>query len=158
MAELNYKDLSIHQRINLKGLIGAWTDIAVERFQKEIQTKVYGARRSSRKRKLRQSGSLKQRWWSQTSVADAGNRVRLEFLQYGRFVDMGVGKGVDIHQARYARVRRNGEKQTRRPKKWYSRRKGFETHRLRELLTRYHVNLPIDLIENALTGDLTLTV
>lgn len=173
MTELREQDLSIHERINLRGLLQAWTDIAIERFQKEQMSKVYGLRtnrknvsrsmlgrtyRFGSRNKNKRTYNLRNAWHQQVRLSDVRNSVRLEFLQYGRFVDMGVGRGLDIHEAKWNRNRRNGETVTREPKRWYAKRKGFETHRLRELLTRYHVNVPIELLENSLSGRLTLNV
>jgi hypothetical protein len=176
----DYRDLDINSRINLKGLIAAWSDIAIERFQKEQTEKVYGVmglrttkrgvQRTMLSRNYRfgnqirskRTFALRSDWKNRATLGGANGggitRVQLSFLMYGRFVDMGVGRGVDSALARYGRVRANGETLNRKPKKWYSRRKGHETHRLRELLARYYVNMPIDLIENALSASIALTI
>ncbi|QIP16833.1 hypothetical protein G8759_31410 [Spirosoma aureum] len=168
MTELTYKELDINQKINLKGILSAWNQIAIERFQGELAEKVYtSSRRSSRKRSRRRryasrlSGKLMTDWRSRVYGDSSGGGLlgtQLSFLLYGRFVDMGVGNGIDAAEAKWRRTRKNGEPTTRQPKRWYSRRKGFETHRLRELLTQHYVNVSLDALENFLEGAVTIHV
>lgn len=151
-------DLDINQKINLKALVQAWLRITQERFADELDQKLYKRSRSRKKKPLARTMRLRNDW--HTGLRESGGDVRgaqLSFLQYGRFVDMGVGKGTDYALARYQRIRSNGEKQSRRPVRWYSKRKGYETHRLRELLVQHHIDIPLDLLENALTTRLELT-
>lgn len=155
-----YRDLDINQKINLKTVVGKWLQFTQERFQKDLETKVYGRKRSNRKRPLRRSHRLKSDW--QRSMTMIGNNdvgsASMSFLMYGRFVDMGVGKGTDYATSQYQKVRANGEKRTRRPARWYAKRKGHETHRLRELLVDHYVSIPLTTIENALTGSVSVSV
>ena len=66
--------------------------------------------------------------------------IRLKFNYYGKFVDMGVGKGVKIADvrenktARYLNGRMTGNR--RRPKKWYSKTLYSQTAVLRDILAR----------------------
>ena len=156
MATPSHRDLNINERINLKALLAAWTRITIERFQGDIDAKVYATGRKGGKkaRPIKRSGRLKTAWYSQNRVASPGSgmsTIQIAFSLYGRFVDMGVGRGMGIGEATYRRNRKNGEPITGKPKKWCSRRKGFETYRLAQLLKRYRINLPIGLVENALT-------
>lgn len=48
-------------------------------------------------------------------------QMMLIMLRRGRFVDMGVGKGVPIERVKVARTRARGSKRKRKPKKWYSK-------------------------------------
>lgn len=159
---MNYRDLDINQRINLKGLFAAWARITIERFQqKELGPKVYSRYdRSTKSRVARQTrtGNLRRDWRFQIMASSLASSVQISFPLYGRFVDMGVGNGVDYALSRYARKRANGETLKRKPKRWYSKRKAYETHRLRELMVRHYVNLPVDLLENALSTTINLTV
>ena len=167
----NYRDFDINQRINLKGLVSAWLRITEERFQGELNQKLYGSRTSKKGvqrsllgnyrfgRKRGRTNQLRTNW--RNNMPGSGGGVmgaHISFLLYGRFVDMGVGKGVDSALSQYQRNKRNGEEQSRKPVRWYSKRKGYETHRLRELLTRYYVDVPMDLLENALTTQVALTL
>lgn len=65
-------------------------------------------------------------------------RITLAFEYYGRFVDMGVGRGTRIGQVKENAVSRRLEGKMlgnrRRPKKWYSRRLAAETLRLEEIM------------------------
>lgn len=47
--------------------------------------------------------------------------LALIMLRRGRFVDMGVGRGVPIERVKAHRDRSRGAKRKRRPKKWYSK-------------------------------------
>ncbi|OIN57620.1 hypothetical protein [Arsenicibacter rosenii] len=159
---MNYRELDINQRINLKGLFAAWTDITVDRFRKELDRKVYSRydrRTRSRVSRATRTGELRTNWRQQVRMADlSSGGIMISFLKYGRFVDMGVGKGVDYALSKYSRVRANGDPIKRRPKRWYAKRKAYEVHRLRELMVRYYVNIPVDLLENALTTSINITI
>ncbi|QJD79567.1 hypothetical protein [Spirosoma rhododendri] len=161
MSELAtaYRYLDINQKINLKTVVSKWLQFARERFGEDLEKFVYNRKRSSRKRPLRRSYRLKSDW--STGMNMSGNDVNsafLSFLLYGRFVDMGVGKGTDYATSQYQKVRKNGEPRNRRPARWYAKRKGYETHRLRELLVDHYVSIPITTIENALTGSVSISV
>lgn len=155
-----YSSLDINEKINLKSVISKWLQYTQERFQQDLEKKVYGRKRSSRKRPLRRSNRLKGDWRRGMSMIgkDAVGSAFLSFMFYGRFVDMGVGKGTDYATSQYQKVRANGEKRTRRPARWYAKRKGYETHRLRELLVDHYVSVPLTTIENALTASVSVGV
>ncbi|QIP15707.1 hypothetical protein G8759_25270 [Spirosoma aureum] len=162
-TELTYRDLDINQKINLKGILQGWNGITVERFQGELAEKVYATPiRSSRRRAKRRriTGALMRDWRSRVYGDSEGGLLgsQISFLIRGRFVDMGVGNGIDAAEAKYNRVRKNGEPMVRRPKRWYSKRKGYETHRLRELLARHYVNTTLDALESYLDGSVTIHV
>ncbi|MFD1143048.1 hypothetical protein ACFQ4C_18115 [Larkinella insperata] len=162
---MNYSDLDINAKINLKAALRAWAKYSVDHFQDELDKKVYRSKVLTRKKggrdskgrftsaPPRRSGALRKSWW--TSVQ--GDRVTLLFLQYGRYVDMGVGKGVSHTDRVVSRLIRD-DAPGRRRKPWYSKRKGYEIRRLREILTQMHVSIPVDAIENALTFSVNLSV
>lgn len=154
-----YQSLDLNQRINLKGLVEAWSRITVERFQAQIDKKVYGRKRSSRKRSLVRSGRLRSDWRSRLYLdrqAGGVKGLQLSFLLYGRFVDMGVGKGTSYALSKYQGNRKNGEPRTRKPARWYSKEKTHQIHRLRELMARYYVNIVPQALENYLTDSVTV--
>ncbi|GAB3961277.1 hypothetical protein GCM10028805_60280 [Spirosoma harenae] len=157
----SYSQLDLNQRINLKGLVEAWSRITVERFQKRIDEKVYNRRRSARKRSLVRSGRLRSDWRRRLYLDRSAGGVKglqLSFLLYGRFVDMGVGKGTSYALSKYQGNRKNGEPRTRKPARWYSKEKTFQVHRLRELMARYYVNISVAALENYLTDSVTVHV
>ncbi|MBD2700157.1 hypothetical protein IC229_05890 [Spirosoma sp. BT702] len=158
----NYSQLDINQRINLKGLVEAWSSITIERMQKQIDQKVYGRRRPrSRKRSLVRTGKLRSDWRKRLYVDRANGGIKgmqLSFMLYGRFDDMGVGKGTTYALSKYQRVRKNGETMTRKPSRWYSKEKAHQVHRLRELMARYYVNITLAALENYLTDAVTVHV
>ncbi|GAB3550482.1 hypothetical protein [Spirosoma fluminis] len=149
----SYNDLDINQRINLKGLVQAWQRISVDRFRGDLNEKLYARKWAKKAKKLYRTYQLRNNW--RMSLSGAGDDVRdanLSFLLYGRFVDMGVGNGVSYALSKYQSVRKNGERRTRRPIRWYSKRKSYELHRLRELLTQHYIEIPLEVLENALTA------
>jgi hypothetical protein len=82
----------------------AWAKIVIERFELKITHLKIGSR-----------GELLKSFASQL-YADSGgdvSKIVFGFLYYGRFTDMGVGKGVKIGQA--------GVGNNRRVKPWYAK-------------------------------------
>jgi hypothetical protein len=79
-------------------------------------------------------------------IGNSGNmpeRVDFTFNHYGKFVDMGVGKGVEIGD-----VKDRGESR-RRPKKWYSKTMYAQIIKLREILAKKYGRVAaISIIEN----------
>lgn len=78
-------------------------------------------------------------------VASGGNveSVMVKFMQYGRFVDMGVGRGMttgsrkELGDQKFFKKRNAGgqlHKYLRKPKPWYSKTKKREVARLREIM------------------------
>ena len=85
--------------------------------------------------------------------------VIIKFQQYGRFVDMGVGRGFQrgirkqLGDQKYFK-KRNASGQLhsvgRTPKPWFSKTKTREVARLRELLLAHHENLVLNQHESKL--------
>lgn len=161
---MKYADLDLHQRINLKGVYDSFLRIAIERFKNEQQKKIYRYKVRAIKRSgkwvLREPhtknlyNSFRRSYRAGLSGKDT---LTLEFLLYGRFVDMGVGRDQTVN---YTQVRRRyGAKKhniNRRPKRWYSKRKRAEEIRLNEILReRFGMGL-IKLTETYLTGVITI--
>lgn len=164
---MRYEDLNINQKINTKAALAAWAKYSVEHFQAELDKKVYGLRTSQKQRIQRSSlgnsyrfgsrkgrtNNLRRTWWQMAT----GERVVINFLLYGRFLDMGVGRGTthtDRLTARQLGLGRVGR--TRR--NWYSKRKGYEIKRLNEILAQQNIHLLVDSLENALTLSVNLTI
>ncbi|CCH01629.1 hypothetical protein FAES_3622 [Fibrella aestuarina BUZ 2] len=157
----SYQDLDINERINFKAALAAWSRYAVAHFGESLDKNLYGlrtARKSGVQRSVLGAGyrfgrgrpartnALKQRWWQ----APGANNVVLEFLLYGRFVDMGVGRGTSHTDRLVSRQLREG-RAGRTAKRWYAKRKAYEVKRLREILADMTIRVPLDLVENALT-------
>lgn len=95
------------------------------------------------------TGALKGSFEFQVNADPSGmlKSITLFFLYYGRFPDMGVGKGMGIESVKENRSKwasALGENSKRVPKKWYSPVFTREYNRLMELLIEYY---QIDLIK-----------
>lgn len=114
--------------------VEGWAHYAIVEFQKSLDKKKVGVTRqlyNSFKKQLTGSGG------------DV-KAVMLKFLMYGRFRDMGVGRGMKAYEratnkANLIAAKRYGADvpySRRMPKRWYSKTKWAETLRLGELLAR----------------------
>lgn len=158
---MNYRNMNIHDRINLKGTYETFLKIAVQRFRDSMDKKIYRTRQSVRKgKKQTRTRELYNSFKTTLSMGVVGNTsVRIDFLMYGRFVDMGVGRGMSLN---YALVRKRfGAKRTgitRRPKRWYPKKKRHEELRLQEIMAqRYGVSM-VTLVEQALEKTFTVNL
>jgi len=138
------------QTPELLQLIDKWLDIVVDQLHNALDEYDIG--------KL--DGDL---WKSITgSIVSSGGSVQeviVKFMQYGRFVDMGVGKGMPIGSQRklgkkqYSK-NRNGSGQllshNRKSKPWYSKTKYREIARLRELMADSLSDQAFSVIEGAI--------
>lgn len=166
--------IDIHSKINMRGLVADWLKYNQERFQEDLDKKVYGLRTSKKgvqrsqlgkdykfgsgARKSSRTNNLRTAWRYALSGSSDDVQADYSFPLYGRFVDMGVGKGTDYALSKYQSIRKNGEPRTRRPIRWYSKRKSYELHRLRELMTKYHIDVTLDSLEIALTAKVEVIV
>jgi hypothetical protein len=89
--------------LNINVTLQAWADIVIDRWEQKIQTL-----------KINYSHQLYESFHNHVRAEADGNAAKIEFAfnYYGKFVDMGVGKGVKLED--------RGTVTTRRPKKWYS--------------------------------------
>lgn len=151
---MNYKDLDINDRINLKGTYEQFLKITVDRFKAELDRKVYRSRSGNEK----QTGELRKAWKTKLSMGSGGNdKLTIDFPMYGRFIDMGVGRGVNMNAA-LLRKRYSIHKPDvpRKPIKWYSRRKTAEEKKLAEILAeKYGIGL-VKLAESLLSNTVTI--
>lgn len=154
---MDYNQLDINQRINLKVTYQSFLKIAIERFKGSLDKKLYryrsrGARKLTRTRNL--YNSMEDYMIMGTSGIDM---LQIKFLLYGRFLDMGVGKGTNVNAAmlrkRYT-VHRSEE--PRKPIRWYSKTKEAEQHKLAEILaSQYGIGM-VKLAENLLNNTVTI--
>lgn len=158
---MNYAELDINQKIQTKAALQAWAKYSVDHFRTELDRKVYGVR-SSKKGVQRsflgsytfgskhpRTNQLRKSWWQNVNVGGGVDRVMIEFMLYGRFIDMGVGRGT-THTGRIVNRQLKLGRSPRTRKLWYSKRKGYEIHRLREILAAQNIHLLLDSLETAL--------
>lgn len=113
---------------------------------------IWALQGSIAKYKIKGSGALMKSFTYKLSYGADGmpKRVTIGFYQYGKFIDMGVGKGVKIGDvkgnAEVWRALSSGERKgqkTRKPKKWYSPTMYYEYQRMAELLVeKYKIEIP----------------
>ncbi len=153
---MTYADLDINQKIEFKQVLDAWSRVAVDRFGQSLDRRVYRVRTTrtgTRATNKNATGNLKQNWWR--TATESG--VVLQFLQYGRFVDMGVGKGTR-HTDRLVnrQLREGGTGRKRRA--WYAKTKTHEIKKLREIMANLGVDLPLNFVESALNLTVNRTI
>lgn len=119
------------QQIDLKTTVTAWADIVVQNWREKLkQMGVYDTWN------LYNSFD---KYGTEIPVNAQGNPVSVtfNFQVYGRFVDMGVGKGVKIGDVKMLNAERSAgnrhlSSNRRKPRKWYS----SEFYRQRQQLER----------------------
>ena len=100
----------------------------------------------TRKFRIGVSGHLENSFSHRTTghSEDENIKVMFQFLYYGKFVDMGVGRGTNISQVKENRTSRMlmGKMlgNQRIPKKWYSKTLFAETATLKEILAREYAH------------------
>ncbi|MGN8055634.1 hypothetical protein ACTJKN_05125 [Pedobacter sp. 22163] len=133
-------------------LVDAWLDILIDKFHDALD--------------FYEIGKLDGELWKSIvghviqSNGDV-NSVIVKFMQYGRFVDMGVGRGMtkgyksELGASNFARNRNDQgqlHKFNRKAKPWYSKTKYREIARLREIMAGTMSNQALAEIENALNN------
>lgn len=108
-----------------------WLDITISKFIENM-----------RRLRIQDTGALMASFRQQV-VASAEGRLQLtlSYALYGKFVDMGVGRGMGAGVKKgddgYDRIRQTRgqlRRHTRQPRNWYSRELGYQTKRLSELM------------------------
>jgi hypothetical protein len=158
---MQYNDLDINQRINLKATLMAFKKYAVKDWQTDLQKKLYRYNRSAAGNPIKtpRTRALQQDWDSSLiSTVKGISTLRFQFPIYGRFLDMGVGKGTSYEERRTWRSRRVDTRQvlherssSRQRVPWYSKRKGYNQHRMSELLVKRYGLGMAQFVENQLT-------
>ena len=127
------------ENTDLRLTIDAWADIVLSNWIDKIEKLRIGY-------SFQLDESLKYE-----IISNAGNlpeRVEFSFNYYGKFVDMGVGKGVKLDQVKDQRGDGSGNKY-RRKKPWYSKTMYAEIIKLREILAKKYGRIAaISIIEN----------
>lgn len=108
---------------NIELTLQAWSDIVEQRWIDKIV-----------KLGIVQTGALENSFRHQVITDGAGNPERIEFAfnYYGRFIDMGVGRGHTSSIA--AQVKIEKAKAGRRAKPWYSATLYAERQKLAQIL------------------------
>jgi hypothetical protein len=112
----------LHKRIYEKGVLRDWAKYLREKLLDRIDQYHIG-----------KTGDLARS--IRTSVSP--DRVFLQFSYYGKFVDMGVGKGSrigDVKENSSVLSKAIGIRQSRKPKKWYSRTMAGQIKKLSEII------------------------
>jgi hypothetical protein len=86
-------------------------------------------------------------------------KIEFAFLYYGKFVDMGVGKGVKIGDVKESATSRRLEGKMlgnrRKPKKWYSKTIAAEVKRLAEIMEyEYSHKAALTIVENVMDSSI----
>jgi hypothetical protein len=114
-----------------KQIADAWAKITIKRWQKKIQGLSIG-----------ETGELTRSFLYDVVASAQGDVLKIDFAfkYYGKFVDMGVGKGVKVGQVKENQDSRKLEGKMlgnrRRPKKWYSKTFAAEAMKLGEILAK----------------------
>lgn len=158
---MKYNELDINQRINLKATLMAFKKFAVKDWQTDLQKKLYRYSRTAAGNPIRtpRTRNLHRDWDSSLIGTVTGlSTLRFKFPLYGRFLDMGVGKGTSYEERRTWRSRRVDTRQVLRDRTssrqrvaWYSKRKGYNQRRMAELLTKRYGLGMTQFVENQLT-------
>jgi hypothetical protein len=128
-----------------------WLDITISRFIENMRTL-----------RIQDTGALMASFQQQVVGSAEGRlQLRLSYALYGKFVDMGVGRGMGagVRQGDdgYDRIRRQLRRHTRQPRNWYSRELSYQTKRLSELMLDLYGNVLIATATNV-AAQTTLTL
>ncbi|MGI4866169.1 MAG: hypothetical protein ACRYFZ_19750 [Janthinobacterium lividum] len=108
-----------------------WLDITITRFIENM-----------RQLRIQDTGTLMASFQKQVVGSAEGRlQLRLSYALYGKFVDMGVGRGMGAGITKkddgYDRIRKNRgqlRRYARKKRNWYASEMGYQTKRLSELM------------------------
>ena len=155
---MRYQDLDIHGRINLKDTYQRFLEIAVERFQASQNKRIYNvARRGTAKKRPPRTKNLYNSFSTKMLLMGVNDQLQIEFLMYGRYLDMGVGRGANAAQAKLKRRYRAHRQETpRKPRRWFSKTKAREHRKLSEILAKRYGIAYVQMVESTLSQTVTL--
>ena len=145
----------MNQDTTHRELAVSWLDITVERFVANL-----------REQRIVNTGALLASFKKQVIGEAQGDqlRLRLSYALYGKFVDMGVGRGMKAGVRKgddgYDRIRNTRGKLRRHVRKarpWYSKEIAHQTKRLAELMLDLYGQVLIPQTLSALPGETSLT-
>lgn len=143
----------LHDKINMRGLIDDWARIAIDRYKKEIAKKNIGV-----------SGALSRSFQKEITVSGGDVKaVYIRFLMYGRFRDMGVGRGLKAYERKINKefliaaktYGANVEYVRRQPKRWFNKPKMAQIYKLREILAKELDHAVVTNIQDFFSDDMT---
>jgi hypothetical protein len=133
----------IEQVININGSLKAWAYITVKNWHQNLQ-----------KKKIGQSGDLDDSFKEEVKGEEPNEVVTFLFNYYGKFVDMGVGKGVKMGDVKELSMSRRllgrNSVTPRRAKKWYSKELSFQTYRLSKIMQEKYGRKAVGIIVEGL--------
>ncbi len=116
---------------NIGLTVEAWADIVIERWEQKIE-----------RLGIMSTGALLRSFYHtvQTQANGDPELIIFTFEYYGKFVDMGVGRGVTVEQV---------ESSNRRPKYWYSKVFFSQLEKLKDILAaKYARKAQLEIITN----------
>ena len=122
---------SSQTKLSEREIAQAWAKITIIKWKKKLASNRIG-----------NTGTLLRSFKYNVLASAGGNvlKITLLFEYYGRFVDMGVGKGVKIGDVKESAASRklSGKMlgNRRRPKKWYSKTFHAEVMKLSEIFAK----------------------
>jgi hypothetical protein len=128
-------------------LIQAWAKYTIERLQRSID-----------KKKVIDTGSLRYSLLYHLLAGPNGeiSNIQLTFNYYGKFVDMGVGKGQKIESVKGNRDLISLAGHGRRPKVWFSKTFYSEVTELRDLLLQNYGEEGAQIIKETISQTILL--
>ncbi|WP_028666320.1 hypothetical protein [Runella zeae] len=163
------KNLTLNERINLRGMLSQFQKYAIKDWQEQLDKKVYRKRGTKiitkdgyQATRIRfRSGALRREWNSSLHMNSGLSTLSFKFPLHGRMVDMGVGKGISYTDQKYASSRfgrRIGDGVGRRPVKWIGKTKTFSQRRLAELLVKRYGKGLVGMVSDILTTELKMSL
>ena len=122
---------SSQSKLSEREIAEAWAKITIVKWKKKLASN-----------KIGDTGSLLRSFKYNVLASAQGNvlKITLLFEYYGRFVDMGVGKGTKVGDVKESAASRklSGKMlgNRRRPKKWYSKTFHAEVMKLSEIFAK----------------------
>lgn len=131
-----------------------WLDITIERFIENM-----------RQLRIQDTGTLLASFQKQVVGSAEGRlQLRLSYALYGKFVDMGVGRGMGAGIRKkddgYDRIRKNRgqlRRHTRKKRNWYATEMSYQTKRLSELMLDLYGQVLVTKTVDALPGETTIS-
>ena len=127
-----------------------WLDFTIESFVENM-----------RQLRIRNTGALMASFKKQVVGAATGRlQLQLSYALYGKFIDMGVGRGMgqgvrkgDDGYDRIRNTRGRLKRHERKARRWYSKEMAYQTKRLAELMSDLHGTLLISAVGEALPAE-----
>ncbi|GAA3954149.1 hypothetical protein [Hymenobacter algoricola] len=125
---------------------------------KWLEFTVAGFVKNMRQLRIKDTGALMASFKKQViATADGRLQLDLSYALYGKFIDMGVGRGMGLGVKKgddgFDRIRNSRgqlKRYGRKARKWYSKELAFQTKRLAELMSELHGTILISTVADAL--------